>query len=552
MIHKIIKNYIILVTLFFLFIIWPTKKVFAESVTTSVIVGNSAPSFSVAPHEVTASTATSPSNVGTTITFAATGTDGNADNYYLAICKTNEISANNQNVPTCIGGNWCISSSTTSGSEAVCDYTTINDNSESNNWFAFVCDYSSSSTCSEYSQGSGDSGSPFEVNHAPSFPTIENNSPLDPGSTMTWSTAIGVSDADTNDTVKLVICKTTGVTNASCDGGASDTWCSSNLSSSSPTCDIGISIPTADNSYNAYAYVFDMHNFASGDVNQGVGTSYVVNNTTPVISAISVNGGSAITLNEGDTAPVVLGATITDNNGCGDLSTVTSSLYRSAIGYGTCDSVGEANNNNCYPTLTCSVAGGNTCDGATDPSASYQCTAKLKYYADPTDSNTPYDGQTWKNTFSAVDDDNANDNLEIGTGVVLNSLLAMDIGSSLAYGNVSAGQKNDPLDKLTVITATGNVGLDQELSGTDMDDDNEHYIAVGNQKYSLTASTAYAVGTTLTTSPAEAELNCNKTTTETAATKSTYWGISIPQGTFAGSYSGVNTITAVKGEYAQW
>jgi hypothetical protein len=548
---KIIKNSILII-FFSLLLFWPIKKIFAESVTTSVIVGNSAPGFTIAPSETVASTTTSPTNVGSTVTFTATGTDGNGDNYYLAICKTDAISANSQAVPTCTGGNWCISTSTTSASEASCGYGTVNGAAESNAWFAFVCDYSTASTCSVSSQGAGDSGSPFEVNHAPSFTAIGNTSPLNPGSTQTWTTSVGTSDVDTDDTVKLVICKTTGISGSTCDGGASDTWCSSNLGDSSPNCNIGISIPTADTSYNAYAYVFDMHSFAASGANQGVGASYVVNNVAPVISAISVNGGSSITLNEGDTAPVVLGATITDNNGCTDLSTVTSDIYRSGVGNSNCDVGGDANNNNCYPALSCSVAGGNACDGATDPSASYQCTTNLKNYADPTDSNTTYDGQTWKDTFHAIDNNSASDTLEIGTGVVLNSLLAMDIGSSLAYGNVSTGQTVDPLSKLTVITATGNVGLDQELSGTNMDDGSTHTIAVGYQKYALSASTAYAVGTTLTTSATEAELNCTKTTSDIGSTKPTFWGISIPQGTFAGTYSGTNTITAVKGEYAQW
>lgn len=546
-------NKLIIFTLIFIFLVsLPLKKIFAESVITSVIVGNSAPTFDSAPYETIASTTASPTNIGSTVTFSATGIDGNGDNYYLAICKSDEISANNNAVPTCTGGNWCISGSITSESEASCGYGTVDGDSESNAWYAFICDHSSSSVCSSSSQGSGGSGSPFEVNHSPSFSTIGNNSPLDPGSTMTWTTAIGVSDVDTDDTVKLVICKTTGLSNSACDGGASDTWCTSGLGSSSPTCGIGISIPTADTSYNAYAYVFDIHDFASVDGNQGVGISYVVNNIAPVISAISVNSGSVISLSEGDTTPVVLGATITDNNGCSDLSTITSYIYRSGIGNSSCDSGGEADSNNCYPDLTCSVGGGNTCDGATDPSASYSCTAYLKYYADPTDSNTTYNGQTWKDTFNVVDDNAANDNLEIGTGVVLNSLLAMDVGSSLVYGNVSAGQNIDPLDKIIAITATGNVGLDQELSGTDMDDGDEHTIGVEYQRYSLSASTAYAVGDTLTTSATENELDCAKTTSDVGATKPTYWGISIPLGTFAGSYSGANTFTAIKGEYAQW
>lgn len=546
------KNVIIFGLLFLAIIFIPLKKIFAESVTTSVTVGNSTPTFTVQPYETVTSSTSSPTNVGTTVTFTATGTDGNDDNYYLAICKSNSITANNEAVPTCDGGNWCISSSTSSASSTNCGYGTLAGDAESNEWYAFVCDHSTAAVCSSSSQGTGDSGSPFEVNHPPSFPTVSNNTPLDPGSTMTWTTSIGASDADTGDTVKLVTCKTAGISAGACDGGASDTWCSSGLGTNNPTCEIGISIPTADTFYNAYVYVFDNHDFASDGSKQGVGSSYVVNNVAPVISAITANGGSPISLSEGDTTPVVLGATITDNNGCSDLSTITGHIYRSGLAPGDCDSGGEADSNDCYPSLTCAVGGGNTCDGATDPSASYQCTSYLEYYADPTDSNTVYDGQTWKDSFEATDDDAASDTLEIGTGVVMNSLLAMDIGSTLAFGSVSAGQTIDPLDKLTIIVATGNVGLDEDLSGTDMDDGDSHTIDVGYQKYSLSASTAYGVGITLTTSATEAELNCAKTTSGVGATKPTYWGISIPGGTFAGEYSGNNTITAVKGESGQW
>ena len=38
----------------------------------------------------------------------------------------------------------------------------------------------------------------------------------------------------------------------------------------------------------------------------------------------------------------------------------------------------------------------------------------------------------------------------------------------------------------------------------------------------------------------------------TVTTKTTFWGIQIPSGTLAGTYTGQNTITAVLGEIANW
>lgn len=544
---------LVFIAIFFL----PIKKILAETVATSVIVGNSAPTFSVQPFETVASTTAAPTNVGSTVTFQATGTDGNNENYYLAICKTNAITANNNGVPTCTGGNWCISGSTTSGSPSSCGFGTLQVTPESNVWYAFVCDHSSASACSASAQGTiGGNGSPFEVNHPPTFVSIGVTTTLNPGSTQTWTTTIGTSDADTgaSDVVDLVVCKTTGITAGACDGGAGDTWCSSSPVANSPTCSIGISIPTLDIGYTAFVYVFDNHNLAATGAIQASVANYVVNNISPVVSAITLNssvGISDVTLNEGATTPVVLGATITDNNGCPDLATVVASLYRSGVGYSSCDIVGEANSNNCYPAMTCTVNNAvNACSGATDASAAYICTANVKYFADPTVANTTYSAQNWLDTFKASDEA-LSDAQTIGTGVEMNDLLAMDIGSSLAFGNLSAGQSLSPLSALTIVTATGNVGLDQTLEGTHMYSVG-NTISVENQKYSLSSGTAYSGGVALGLTPVEAELNCKKTSTDVGETKPTYWGIYIPVGTVAGTYGGTNTVIAVKGEFAAW
>lgn len=551
-----LKNIIAYVIFLVVFLVLPYKQIFAETVATSVIVGNSAPSFSVHTFEVTASTTTNPTNVGTTVTFQATGTDGNNENYYLIVCKTDAVTPHNNAAPTCNVATWCVSGSTTSGNSATCGYGTLNSDAESNDWFAFVCDHSPSSVCSEKSVNAGDSGSPFEVNHPPSFVSVGVTTPLNPGSTETWTTTVGTSDADTgaSDTVHLVICKTTGITSGACDGGATDTWCTGSAVANNPSCSIGISIPSLDIGYSAYAYIFDNHNFGSTSPVQASASPFTINNVSPIISDITLNsqvGTSNITLSEGTTTPVVLGATITDNNGCDDIASVIASLYRSGVGYSACDAGGEANANRCYPAMNCSVNGAiNTCSGVTDASAAYICTADVKYYADPTVANTTYSAETWVDTFKASDEA-LNDNQTVSPGVELNDLLAMDIGSSLAYGNLSAGQTLTPLSALTIVTATGNVGLDETLEGTHMYSVGDT-ISVGNQRYSLASGTAYGSGTTLTVSPAESELNCKKTTTDTGETKPTYWGISIPLGTVAGTYGGTNTVIAVKGEYADW
>jgi hypothetical protein len=469
-------------------------EVHADTVTTSVTVGNSAPSFTAGPAENPASSTTSPTNVGLDVTFQATANDSNSENYYLLICSSNSATATNGGAPTCGDTTWCTSTSTSSDSQATCSYTTQTGDSTSNTWYAFVCDGNSSSAqCSTGQQGTGDSGSPFEVNHAPGFSSPSNNSPQNPGGTITWTTTSSDSDSDT---VKLLVCKTAGISGDACDGGAGDTWCSSSLVASNPTCDYNIPSVAPDVTNDAYVYVVDQHNFGSTDGAQGSNVSFTINNVAPVVSAVTINGGSAIDLTESSTTSVDLTATVTDNNSCfgGELATIYGYAYRSGIGYTGCDTAGEADNNYCYPEITCTVDGG-TCTDNTDGSADYTCTVNLQYYADPTDTNTEYPTEYWMSTIKAIDDDAANGNTEVASGVKLNSLTAFDVTGAINFGGLGAGESNDPLDKTVTTTPTGNVGLDQEHSGSaNMCTDYPTCsagtpIAVSYQKYALASLT---------------------------------------------------------------
>jgi len=535
-------------------------KIFADSITTSVTVGNSAPTITAGPAESAESSSTSPTNVGASVTFQATATDSNAENYYLIVCSSDSVTPHNGAAPTCGATQWCVSTSTTSGSQASCSRTALIGDAESNAWYAFVCDgNASAANCTATgNQGSGGTGSPFAVNHAPAFSSVSNDGPKNPGQTVTWITTS--SDSDTSgsaDTVKLLVCKTTGISADACDGGAGDTWCSSSASASNPTCGYSVPIPTVDGASSAYVYIVDSHNFGSAAANQGSDSAYTVSNVAPVVSSVTINGGNDIDLTEGTTTDVVVTATVTDNNSCGggELVTTYGYVYRSGKGYSLCDSAGEADSNFCYPEISCSVSGG-SCTGTSDPSANYTCTVSMQYYSDPTDVATQFPTETWLSNFKAVDDDSGSNNLEVATGIVVNSLTALDVTSAVNYGALDVGEKNDPLDQITTITPTGNVGLDEELSGTDMCTDSPTcsggVIGVTYQKYALASLTAYASGTALSGVATEAELNLQKATSGTPTTKNTWWGILIPTGTIPGVYSGSNTITAVKGEVINW
>jgi len=64
----------------------------------------------------------------------------------------------------------------------------------------------------------------------------------------------------------------------------------------------------------------------------------------------------------------------------------------------------------------------------------------------------------------------------------------------------------------------------------------------------LANNVAYSAGTALTTTAVEVELNVPKINAGTITHKSTWWGIQIPFGIIAGTYTGQNIITAVVDE----
>jgi hypothetical protein len=181
-----------------------------------------APAFTVDPHEEwdnsiygsgieTESSHSIPTTAGTDVDFKATATDGDADDYYLAICKTDAATAVNNSAPTCDGGTWAISSATISGNEATASYTTLDSDGQQNDWYAFVCDHNAASTCSASSQGSDKSGSPFVVNHQPDFAdnfsvTDINGGASGPGEQLKFNFEI---DETNGDGATVVVCDTT-------------------------------------------------------------------------------------------------------------------------------------------------------------------------------------------------------------------------------------------------------------------------------------------------------------------------------------------------------
>ena len=123
----------------------------------------------------------------------------------------------------------------------------------------------------------------ININQLPGFTSatadIGNSNPTIKGGTSITITTVA-SDADATQTLKLVICKSTGVSGTDCDGGAPDTYCSSTGSASNPSC--GWTAESDDTTHNWYAYIFNSLNEpAPGNYKTG---SYTTDSTAPTVT----------------------------------------------------------------------------------------------------------------------------------------------------------------------------------------------------------------------------------------------------------------------------
>jgi hypothetical protein len=567
-----------------------------SSATTTVTVVNTPPAWTVDAQELAGSSTTTPTNAGDVLSWVGTATDANSEPFYLLICSTNATpTANSSAAPNCGAGatRWAVAS-TTSGSQITVSTTTLDAWVESNVWYAFVCDDNAGTPrCNNVpKQGTGTTSSPFEINHRPSFTVFSDDSSKLPGQTVTFMSTSSDSDVSgTPDTVKLIVCASAGFNTVtdSCTGTtlASSTVAVSANASSTYT----IVIPTQDQNYSAFGYVIDQHGFEASGGAHGTDSTLTVGNVSPTVSGalISLAQPSVtdifLTVPAAQTSGFTLSFTTSDNNSCdavggGNGDEITGyalSLYRSGIGSTTCGvGAGSYNANSCYTSgvatstwnLSC-TASTTSCTGSGDTDMVWDCTFPLWYVADPTGgtaSTTKYPSQNWLAQVQAIDNNAASGPLsESSVGVRVQSLLAFALNTlSIPYGSLEPGQQNDPLVATTTISATGNVGIDKDVTGESMC---TTYTAAThcpnsasstipeNEQVFATSSVSYAQGTSISsTTPNLVDLNVFKSTsTSTQAFANAFWGIRIPGSiTYAGAYTGQNTFTVVLSDPTQW
>lgn len=257
----------------------------------------------------------------------------------------------------------------------------------------------------------------------------------------------------------------------------------------------------------------------------------------PTVSALSLNGGNDITLSAGATTTIYATGTVSDLNGYADITTATTTIYRSGVGE-TC----SPNNNNCYVAAPaqCSF---NNCSGNT---CNVSCSVDMYYHADPTDIGT-YAGETWRAYISVAD---AGGEMATATApsIDLLTLRALSVGQAINYGALAPNSDTGSYNATTTLQNIGNDSIDVSVEGTDLTDGGSSNIPVSEQRFATSTFTysACVSCTTLSTSSINYKVDLGKPASTTpAVTEDLFWGIAIPFGVAGTPHHGTNIFYAI-------
>jgi len=241
-----------------------------------------------------------------------------------------------------------------------------------------------------------------------------------------------------------------------------------------------------------------------------------------------------ISLNESSSIIVWCNATVTDEDGYVDVTTVNATLWDPAD-----TTEGAADNNtNHYTNSSCALSGGS---GTTVNAA---CVFSLQYYIDAAE---------WTCKLTAVDNTSATGTNNVTT-VTVNQLKALSTDATIAFSELALGATS--AEQNITVANTGNTQIDVSVDGYGSSDGDGYAtvctvggseISLSNLKYNLTAGQDFTANMTVLTDLAVtlADFDLARTTDGTPSTKPIFWKLKIPSSDVGGSCSGKIVITAV-------
>jgi hypothetical protein len=276
---------------------------------------------------------------------------------------------------------------------------------------------------------------------------------------------------------------------------------------------------------------------------QNLSSTVVVGNAAPTVSAVSLNGGSALVLTPNATTSFSVSFTSQDANGCGEVffsGNVTTTVYRSGVGLAC-----SADNLNCYITATVAT---HTCPFATSTQSSADATATVAiyYFAQATDASSSFAAQDWLAAVSVKDPANST-STATSTAVELNTLTAINVTtSSINYGTLAAGVNTGSTNQTATTTNAGNSSTSLRLHALSTLTSGANSIATSSQRYSTSSFTYAGTSTALSASAVTVGgFALTSPTNTSSVAQATFWGLDVPGGTATGTYTGTNVFTSL-------
>jgi hypothetical protein len=173
-------------------------------------------------------------------------------------------------------------------------------------------------------------------------------------------------------------------------------------------------------------------------------------------------------------------------------------------------------------------------------------TRDLYYFADPTDTGSTYNAQSW-GALLAIRDQGGLSATQTAPYVELLTMRAIDSDSSINFGSLAVNADTGSYNATTTFTNVGNDAIDVLVEGTNLTDGLSSSIPVSQEIYATStfsySSCVYC--TPLSASSTRYELDLTKpTTTVSSVTDQVFWGIAIPYGASAAPHYGTNIFYA--------
>lgn len=275
-----------------------------------------------------------------------------------------------------------------------------------------------------------------------------------------------------------------------------------------------------------------------------VTSTVVVGNAVPTVTSVVLNNAGSITLTANTTANVSVNATISDNNGCADITagTTTIMIYRSSITSSTC--LTTTNNLNCYRATGFTAS--STCTGTGTGTTNTTTTFAMQYFADATDSSSSYSAQNWLATVIFKDANNGTGTGD-ATGQELLTLNAINVTtSSLNYGTIAASSTSGATNQVATTSNAGNSSTTLRLRALQTLVSGSNSISTGSQRYSTSTFTFPGTSTALTESLVTVtDFFLVPPTSTSLVQQAAFWGLEVPAGRPTGTYSGFNVFSAL-------